>query len=591
MMALRFQSRLMLSMTLVVGSVAGATILLVQQRIDGVYQRLFEEQFKIQAASFSESHRVRTAETAIQIGRMARSTRVISAFGEGDPQLIYDNIFNEFRSFLESSSESGQLNMPLIRLLDAKGQLIPSTDTRFGSSGQTPQTQLRTQGLQALLAMKGQGKGVRSETGYLADSSDGPNRLREYNITPVVDDPNEAAVGALIVGLPSGAPASKGAIDSSGVLSGIWLDKNFYSEVIPKSALEAVAQKVTYELSNKEGKSSDRTVDVNGVPHRLYYTALPTGNSFPPAYQVCLFSMQGLLLEQKDLPMKIGGLGLLAMAGALVPIWLLSHGLTVPLRQIVLGTQEIRRGNFHCKVPVRSRDEVGELAASFNEMADGLALSKRYQSVLSQVADREVAEALMKGEVVLGGELREVSVLFCDIRGFTALTQGMPPMEVIALLNEHMSALTTVVYECNGVVDKFVGDLIMAIFGAPKSYENDASNAVRCALRMVEERRRLNLISMHPINVGIGVATGTVVVGCMGSNDRLNYTVLGERVNLASRLCESAKPMECVIDGMTRERLGGLSQCTPLSPLRLKGFSEVIQAYSLTDTRTEISSL
>ncbi len=590
MMALRFRTRLMLSMTLVVGSVTGATILLVQQRVAGVYQRLFEGQFKIQAASFLERQRIQTTATAIQIGKITRSPRIISALGEGDPKLIYDNIFTESRSLIETSSESG-LNVPLIRFLDAEGHLIPTADPRFGISGKDPQTQLRPQGLQALLAKKGEEKRGRSESGYLADSSDGSNILRKYNITPVVNDPNEAAVGALIVGLPSGGAVSEGAIDSNGVLSGIWLDKNFYSEVIPKSALEAVAQKVTYELSSKAEESYYRTVDINGVPHRLFYTAIPAGNSFPLAYQVCLFSMQGLLVEQKDLRMKIGCLGLIAMAGALVPIWLLSHGLTVPLQQIVLGTNEIRRGNFHYKVPIRSMDEVGELAASFNEMADGLALSKRYQSVLSQVADREVAEALMKGEVVLGGELREVSVLFCDIRGFTALTQGMPPVEVIALLNEHMSALTAVVYECNGVVDKFVGDLIMAIFGAPKSYGNDASNAARCALRMVEERRQLNLTSVHPIDVGIGVATGTVVVGCMGSNDRLNYTVLGERVNLASRLCGAARPMECVIDEITRERLGEMSECTPLLPLRLKGFSEIIQAYCLAGKRSEVSTL
>lgn len=194
MMALRFRTRLMLSMTLVVGSVTGATILLVQQRVAGVYQRLFEGQFKIQAASFLERQRIQTTATAIQIGKITRSPRIISALGEGDPKLIYDNIFTESRSLLESSSESG-LNVPLIRFLDAEGHLIPTADPRFGSSGKDPQTQLRPQGLQALLAKKGEEKRGRSESGYLADSSDGSNILRKYNITPVVNDPNEAAVG------------------------------------------------------------------------------------------------------------------------------------------------------------------------------------------------------------------------------------------------------------------------------------------------------------------------------------------------------------------------------------------------------------
>jgi class 3 adenylate cyclase len=214
-------------------------------------------------------------------------------------------------------------------------------------------------------------------------------------------------------------------------------------------------------------------------------------------------------------------------------------------------------------------------------MVAGLALKERYRSVLDLVADREVAEDLIAGRVTLGGELREASVLFCDVRGFTALTERMEPGEVIALLNEHMTALTRVVYANGGVVDKFVGDQVIALFGVPRSTGLDAYAAVRAAREMIEARTTLNQRAARPLDVGIGVASGTVVAGCLGSADRLNYTVLGERVNLAARLCAQAGRMEVLIDDATQRRLGALIGVEAVPPLALKGFSAPVMAYRL----------
>ncbi len=184
---------------------------------------------------------------------------------------------------------------------------------------------------------------------------------------------------------------------------------------------------------------------------------------------------------------------------------------------------------------------------------------------------------------MLGGELREATVLFCDIRGFTTLTEGMDPAEVIELLNEHMTALTAVVHARHGVVDKFVGDALIALFGVPRSAGDDARNAVVAARQMIAERRRLNAEGHRRIEIGIGIASGTVVAGCMGSADRLNYTVLGERVNLASRLSGRAAGMEVLIDDQTRRRLAHGVVVEALPPLQLKGFSAPVAAYRLTE--------
>ncbi len=307
---------------------------------------------------------------------------------------------------------------------------------------------------------------------------------------------------------------------------------------------------------------------------------------FPPAYHVAVYSLAGALKTQQELRFQILVFSMAAVLCALILSLLISHGLSTPLRELVAGTAAVRRGELQVRVPVRSRDEVGELASSFNEMTEGLAQKEMYRTVLNMVADEKVAQALVNGQLALGGELREISVLFCDIRGFTPLTENMPPEEVIEMLNEHMTALTRVVKEHNGVLDKFVGDLLMAIFGAPVSHENDTLNAARCALRLMQERDKLNNSSRHQLKIGIGIATGKVVAGCMGSADRLNYTVLGERVNLASRLCSQAEPGQVVIDQSTREKLGDAITTTPLPALNLKGFKDNVVAYELTEVHS-----
>jgi class 3 adenylate cyclase len=414
--------------------------------------------------------------------------------------------------------------------------------------------------------------------------------LREVIVTPIqelADDPDSPTIGALITGFPLFNLGEQQLSAMSEIRTGILLEGRLHSRTIPEDLVEELARRVTGELAGAATARADFIVHRGEEPFRVFFSEMNPDSPFPKAYHVGLYSLASAELEKVELRWQILTASGLVLLGALALSLVLSHGLSVPIRELVDGTNAIQQGNFHVKVPVRSRDELGRLAASFNDMAAGLEQKEKYRSVLNMVADKGVAQEMINGTVALGGEQREISVLFCDIRGFTALTQNMPPTEVIAMLNEHMTALTRVVYEHNGVVDKFVGDLIMAIFGAPKSYGNDAFNAARCALRMIEERAKLNETSAHRIQMGIGVATGFAVAGCMGSADRLNYTVLGERVNLASRLCGVAAKGEVVIDQTTWEKLDGLGEVSPLPDLKLKGFSDTVHAWKLTAVRSQ----
>jgi adenylate cyclase len=200
--------------------------------------------------------------------------------------------------------------------------------------------------------------------------------------------------------------------------------------------------------------------------------------------------------------------------------------------------REVLRGNLGHRVGVARRDEVGFLASAFNEMAGGLEERARIRDVMDKVVSPEVAHELLARGVALGGELRNVSVLFADVRGFTTLAERTSPEELLEVLNSYLAAMTGAVERERGIVDKYIGDEIMAVFGAPLDVSDHAERAVAAALGMLAAVAALNTARRPaaPLRIGIGIATGEVVAGNVGSPDRLNYTVLGDTVNLASRL-------------------------------------------------------
>lgn len=289
--------------------------------------------------------------------------------------------------------------------------------------------------------------------------------------------------------------------------------------------------------------------------------------------------------------------GGLALALSVVVGIALSRGLTRPVRALVEATGRVAKGDYEAEVPVTTSDELGTLAVAFNDMTRGLLLKDRMHSVLNKVVSRDVAEELLRGSLRLGGENRRVTVLFADIRGFSALTEGMEPQRVIALLNESMQLLSDAVDAEGGVVDKYVGDEIMAVFGAPVAQDDDARRALRAARRMQDAVGELNARRAArgeaPIGLGVGVNTGVVVAGNMGSKERLNYTVLGDAVNLAARLCSGAEAGQVLATRASVEAAGPGIRATTLGARAFKGFTsdvEVLAVEGIVDEGTRGSA-
>lgn len=210
-------------------------------------------------------------------------------------------------------------------------------------------------------------------------------------------------------------------------------------------------------------------------------------------------------------------------------------------------------------------------------------MRERFRRLLSPA----IAEQVLSGELEVkkGGELRETTILFVDIRGFTSISESCAPQVVVAALNEYFERMVEIVFRYEGTLDKFIGDEMMVLFGAPVAHRDDPVRAVHAALEMQAAMDALNLgheeSGLPPFEIGIGINTGEVVAGYIGSSEALEYTVIGDPVNTGSRLCAIAKPGQTLISEGTREKLGGQFQLRELPEEQLKGKARPTKVFEL----------
>jgi adenylate cyclase len=265
-----------------------------------------------------------------------------------------------------------------------------------------------------------------------------------------------------------------------------------------------------------------------------------------------------------------------AIAGALA----LALRISRPILKIGRVASEVAQGNFRARVEgVRSRDEIGDLAGRMNDMVVGL--NERFQ-LAKFVSGGTLAAIKLSDDqgVRLGGERRLVTMVFCDIRGYTAFAERHDPEVVVEVLNLYFQHLAELVVSHGGDIDKYVGDQIVAVFQG----EDMVANAVRCALAM--QRRMTELGSQHPdwdLAIGIGINTGEVIMGAMGSRERMDYTVLGDHVNLAARLCAQAGPGQTLLSHSSYRAIAGSSEfaVATLAPIAIKGKREPVAIYQV----------
>ncbi len=272
---------------------------------------------------------------------------------------------------------------------------------------------------------------------------------------------------------------------------------------------------------------------------------------------------------------------------AILIVYIFGKTMATPIRSLVAATEKIKEGNYSIDIAPTTRDEIGLLTGSFIEMGQGLAEREKMKEAFGKFVNKEIAERVLKGEIALGGERKNVAIFFSDIRNFTAISEKLEPEEVVEFLNEYMTRMVNCVNETKGVVDKYIGDAIMAVWGAPVSSGNDTENAVNAALAMRQELLRFNEgrggDRKPVIKIGCGINTGPVLAGQIGSEERMEYTVIGDAVNLASRIETLTKPFgtDILISEDAYRLVKGIFRTVPMQRITVKGKSDPQQIYTV----------
>ena len=299
---------------------------------------------------------------------------------------------------------------------------------------------------------------------------------------------------------------------------------------------------------------------------------------------------------RKDLYVQLGGLGL----GLLVVLGLalrFASRMGGTVRSISEAAQQVKSGKYVNAPVIHTGDELESLAVDFNAMVEGLRERDRLRETFGRYVTRQVADHLMlKGNAALGGELVPVTVLFSDIRSFTSISETMEPRALLDFLNEYFTGMVESVMLHHGVVDKFIGDAIMAVFGAPVPQPDDPLNAVKAALDMRTRLQKINVAfkerGLPEIRSGIGLHSGQVVAGNMGHAERMEYTVIGDAVNLASRLEGMTKELKC--DVVLSEDLFVQVElhvdAEPLHKIKVKGRDQEVMVYRLIGLKGDAKS-
>jgi adenylate cyclase len=230
-------------------------------------------------------------------------------------------------------------------------------------------------------------------------------------------------------------------------------------------------------------------------------------------------------------------LGAVALAVGLAAIALSARSIADPVEGVRRALDAVRRGRTDTELEVYDGSEVGLLQAGFNEMVAGLRERERLRDLFGRQVGEDVARAALEHGTELGGEVRQVGVMFVDLVGSTALAASRPPHEVVELLNDFFRIVVAVVAGHGGFVNKFEGDAALCVFGAPLEREDPAGDALAAAREL---RRRLGE-ELPRSDMGIGVSFGPAVAGNIGAAERFEYTVIGDPVNEAARLTELAK--------------------------------------------------
>jgi len=290
------------------------------------------------------------------------------------------------------------------------------------------------------------------------------------------------------------------------------------------------------------------------------------------------FSKAVILAPIEDMKQRILWTSFIVSLAAISIIYLISTKIVAIIIVLSEAARKVGTGDLKVNVVTNMKDELGALAREFNLMVIQIREKTQMQKFVSRAAVKMLSE---EKEAKLGGTRRVVTAMFTDIRNFTAVSENQWPEEVVVTLNLYLDLQTKIIHDHGGVVDKFIGDGIMSIFTGNDMVKNSAEAAVIIQQKVIEmnkERRKQKEIVLE---IGIGVATGVAVMGSIGSSDRMDYTAIGDTINLAARLCGVAGPNEILATENVVTRLANTYESRSAGKIPIKGKQEKVAAYQI----------
>jgi len=361
--------------------------------------------------------------------------------------------------------------------------------------------------------------------------------------------------------------------------------------VSPGSTLEAMG------LTDELKQHKDEFVDVNGERQILGTQKV----GFADLTTFSQVSYAKAKKAKKDLLIMATFLGGAILFLALAVGFLFSQTLTTPITRLADAAGRIEKGDFSVSIfkPGEKRkvngDEIQQLSFTFDQMVLGLRERDKVKTALSTYHSKELVDKVLSGELKIGGERKEAAVLFTDIRGFTTLSENMDPALLFQTLNEYLGVMVNVILKFGGHIDKFMGDGILAVWGVPTASPDDADRAIQCCLAMRGALADLNVKFIEKgyqeFHIGMGLHFGPVIAGNIGSNERMEYTILGDTVNTASRIETLTKlvGIDLLVSDSALKNSSGDYIVEDSSGHKVKGRSQVVRVFKILEKVTDKS--
>jgi len=361
---------------------------------------------------------------------------------------------------------------------------------------------------------------------------------------------------------------------------------------------EDVSDYPAVKLGLKGNEGSVVATNKAGVKRLFFYRPMKGSGTVNPKPLLLITEMdeKEALEPMVDLKYRfLFGIGFVVLACLIIAQQLSSY-IKKPFQSLQHTFERVEAGDLSIKQEVRPRDEIGQLEAGLDRMIEGLRERNLVKEIFGRYVTTQVSEQVLNGRVNLGGEIRRVTILFSDIRDFTSTAEKMEPMEVVSFLNEYFSEMVEAVFEYGGVLDKFLGDGMMAVFGSFEEADHPRT-AIMAALRMKALLAKINgkrgITGHSPIRIGIGIHTDEVIVGNIGSQKRLEYTVIGDGVNTCARVESLNKEFgtTILITSSTYEDVKDIFECRLMPEVQMKGKTRTLKCYEVVSMKKSVDRI